>query len=91
MSTAKPVVKILPLILLVLIPIWFFINPKAETENNILNPIGEFVDSAQRALPSGKNVQTEKKPSKELENIIQDELNNSDGVYAIAIKNLKTN
>jgi len=58
-STAKPVVKILPLILLVLIPIWFFINPKAETENNILNPIGEFVDSAQKAMPGGKNVQTE--------------------------------
>ena len=75
-----------------LIPAWFILNPKGNPKGgNILNPIGEFVDSAQKALPGGKNVQTENKPSKELENIIQDELKNSDGVYAIAIKNLKTN
>jgi beta-lactamase class A len=82
-SRKKSIVKIIPLIILILIPAWFILNPKDNPEGkNILNPIGEFVE---------KNVQTEKKPSKELENIIQDGLSNSDGVYAIAIKNLKTN
>lgn len=79
-STAKPIVKIFPLILLMLIPIWFILNPK--DNKNILNPVGEFVE---------KNVQTEKKTSKELEKIIQAELEGVTGTYAVAIKNLGTN
>lgn len=63
-----------------LIPVWFILNPK--DNKNILNPIGEFVE---------KNVQNEKKPSKELEKIIQTQLAHTNGTYAVAIKNLKTN
>ena len=84
-SRKKPIVKLLPLLLLMLVPLWFLINPKTAAENSVINPIGKFVDSAQTKLSGVKEVKSE-----ELEKIIQSELDDIDGAYAVAIKNLET-
>lgn len=81
-SKAKPLVKILPLILFILIiPVFYFLNPSNTNNENILNPVGKFVE---------KSIQKDKK-SAQLEKIITAELENTSGTYAVAIKNLKTN
>lgn len=82
LSRKKPLIKILPLIIfIVTISFFSFINLEKSDNSNILKPIGRFVE---------KNLKTDKK-SAELEKIIQQELQNTDGTYAVAIKNLKTN
>lgn len=57
-----------------------FLNLEKSDNSNILKPIGRFVE---------KNLKTDKK-SEELEKIIQKELQDAEGTYAVTIKNLKT-
>lgn len=82
-SRKKPIVKILPLILLILVPVWFIFNPKTETAE-VLDPLGKFVKSVEKTVQADTM-------SEELEKIIQGELASVDGAYGIAVKNLKTN
>lgn len=79
-SRKNPIIKIFPLLILLGIPLWFFLSPK-ENQENILNPVSNFIDT---------NI-NQNKASNELEEIVQSELENTEGTYAIAIKNLKTN
>lgn len=80
-SKANPIIKILPLSLFLIIPLWAFFNPKDNKSTNILKPITNFVE--ENISPSVH--------SEELEKIIQSELESADEAYGIAIKNLKTN
>lgn len=80
-SNAKTFTKILPIFIFILIvAISSFLNPRTAVKENILNPVGEVVKS--QAEPDIK--------SEELEKIIQSELEDTNGTYAVAIKNLKT-
>lgn len=81
-SRKKPIVKIFPLLLLLLIPLWFIFNPDNKSEES-LNPLSKFVENVE------KNTETDNK-SEELEKTIQEELSGKDGAYAVAIKNLET-
>lgn len=80
-SRKKPFIKILPLIIFIgTISFLSFLNLEKSDNSNILKPIGRFVE---------KNLKTDKK-SEELEKIIQKELQDAEGTYAVTIKNLKT-
>jgi len=80
-SRKKPFIKILPLIIfMATISFLSFLNLEKSDNSNILKPIGRFVE---------KNLKTDKK-SEELEKIIQKELQDAEGTYAVTIKNLKT-
>lgn len=80
-SRKKPFIKILPLIIFIgTISFLSFLNLEKSDNSNILKPIGRFVE---------KNLKTDKK-SEELEKIIQKEIQDTEGTYAVTIKNLKT-
>jgi len=81
-SRIKPIYKILPLSLFIIIPAWALLYPKdTSIKSDITSPIKKIV---QQVLPSPT-------PSDQLEKIIKSEIDNADGTYAVAIKNLKTN
>ncbi len=65
--------------LLISFPVSLFFN-RSES-NTILKPLGDLIEET---VESGSE-------SSELEEIIQEELQNAEGKYAISIKNLKTN
>jgi len=66
-------------LLLISFPVSLFFN-RSES-NTILKPLGDLIEET---VESGSE-------SSELEEIIQEELQNAEGKYAISIKNLKTN
>ena len=74
-------IKLLPIFILSIIILFLYFFPKSENEEAVISPIKEFVE---------KTVQTATKTSG-LEDVVKQELENEDGVYAVAIKNLKTN
>ncbi len=81
-SNQKTFIKILPLLLFLAIPAWAILSGKTENEDkNIIKPIENFV----------KNSTQPQQKSALLENIIEKELENTNGAYAVAVKNLKTN
>ena len=80
-SNTKTFTKLLPIFIFILIvAVSSFLNPKNTSEKNIINPVGEIAQS--QTKPDKK--------SEELEKIIQSELEDTNGTYAVVIKNLKT-
>ncbi len=79
-SRQKLVIKILPVIFLLATPLWLAINP-AKNEPGILNPVSEFIDNSINQIDA----------SSQMEKIVLNELENTEGTYAVAIKNLETN
>jgi len=78
-SQAHILIKLFFLLLLISFPVSLFFN-RSES-NTILKPLGDLIEET---VESGSE-------SSELEEIIQEELQNAEGKYAISIKNLKTN